>query len=248
VPWPLRVVSVPALGVVALSIMMIGVLAPKPPACFAETGGFLRLSWGTCDPQVRDAYLPGSVTRRFTLVVSATGITRAISANDVILRVGPGPIPDAWRYDDAGCETGSQLTYQVAARSPACPVFQGPHPLALCWFMYDAATQTGRIRFANTYDSFTPVPTARYTVCQITFDHSFSNLSGRVEPDSCGGGERPVCIAAESAELLPSVGPALWFAFADPLDQQVNFNVPACQDCAVPALPTSWGRVKATYR
>jgi hypothetical protein len=200
VSWPSRLVSIAAPGIIAQSIFLMGMLFAQPPPCRAEVAGTLRLSWGSCDPQIRDAYLPGSKTRFFNLVASATGISRPSVASDITLLVGPAPIPDAWRFDDAGCAGSVMIEFRVVAFSKTCPLLQGTNPLAITHVGYDAVARNEHIRIANTYGDFTTTPTIRYTLWQIQFDHSFSDVVGRVEmPDSCQGGASQICIAVTNA-------------------------------------------------
>ena len=163
----------------------------------AHAAGCSRLSWGTCDPWVENTNF--SVPQVYRLVWSITGTGDTNAGTDGIIHIGNGgglPVPDCWHFDDAGCQTGSQLGLNHAALSKACPVFQGLNSLQITNYAYDLQGQA-ELRLSNTYDLFTPNPANRYTVWFIDFNHSFSS-TGPTPPDmsTCGGAEQ-----AENANL-----------------------------------------------
>jgi len=219
----------------------------------------LRLSWGTCSPQVANADF--AVTT-FNLVVSARNLTAADAnvGTDVTVYVGPN-VPEAWRFDDAGCQTGSQITFNAAALSKACPVMKGANSLTITNAAYDAAGLNGprlNIRLAITYDTFTPAPGTEYTLWQVGFIHAFTAGGTDGDPNTCDNGSLAQCIGATNGVTDPNTNPSILlaatgipvpFQYAVPADQFVTWNgaVSGCPGI-VPALPATWGKVKGLYR
>src|SRR5215470_14948942 len=154
----------------------------------AHAAGCSRLSWGTCDPWVENQNFAGTIS--YNLVWSITANPDQNAGTDGIIHIAHdfGPVPDSWRFDDAGCQTASQLGLAHAALSKACPVFQGANSLQITQYQ---PTPTGAdLRLSNTYDLFTPSAASRYTVWIVTFNHAISS-TGPTPPDNstCGGVE-----------------------------------------------------------
>lgn len=229
--------------------------------CAAASAGWaqapqLRLSWGTCSPQVINADFAAST---FNLVVSTRNLTAADAnvGTDLTLFVGPN-VPEAWRFDDAGCQTGSQIVFSAAALSKACPVMKGANSLTITNAAYDAAGVAGprlNIRLAITYDTFTPAPGTEYTLWQVAFNHTFSTAGTDADPNTCDNGSLPQCIGAtlgtdpvNPSILLAATGIPVPFLYALPTDQYVTWNSAVGCPGSVPALPATWGKVKGLYR
>jgi hypothetical protein len=188
------------------------------------------------------------------MVITAANITTANTGTDITVSCKRGlppygPVPDCWRFEDTGCQTSSRIEFRAAAFSKAlCPLLQGEAPLSLTRYGYDPGDGHVSIRLANTYNAFTPSPTALYTVWQVRFDHSFTDMVDPVEPDSCAGGQEVLVL-----EVLRGGGMAPHLL--TPADSTIDFVEGVVGDWLLcvnwnpaPTLPTSWGRVKATYR
>jgi hypothetical protein len=156
----------------------------------AHAQGCARLSWGTCDPWVENQNFGAAVP--YVLVESALGVGEQNVGTDSNIHIGAfsGPVPDAWRFDDTGCQTGSQLGLATKALSKACPVMLGPSSLAITNYFVPSGGGEADLRLSVTYDTFTPSAATRYTLWLVTFDHTFSSV-GPTPPDlsSCGGAE-----------------------------------------------------------
>src|SRR5687767_2543708 len=90
-----------------LQAVLVGVGLIATPALAAH--GTLSLSWDTCSPVV--ANLESPVAGPVSLVASVTGNDQTHSGYFIrffVHGVG-GPLPDAWRFDLAGCQTGGQF-------------------------------------------------------------------------------------------------------------------------------------------
>ncbi len=243
-----------ALLLLAVGAALVAVAAPS----WAQAP-HLWLSWGSCDHAARvgSVFLgtAGVTSRVMNVVVAATNITSDNSGHDctIVIRAGnpdpaPAGIPDCWRFDAAGCQTGSQLQIQASGFSKSCPVLQGVAPLAITNFGYDVTDGHVDVRLANTYNSVLASPATVYTMWQVKFDHSFTDMVDPVNsPDSCAGGQEPIVMDMSlatdfSPRLLTTAGP---FDFFDELtagDWHLDMNA------TVPTRPMSWSKVKGLYR
>jgi len=216
--------------------------------------GCARLSWNSCDPWNENANfgLPGV----YLLIESAFGVTDPNVAHDSNLRIGQfsSDVPDAWRFDDAGCQTSLQATYDNKSFSKACPTLLGPAPLPLTNANYDPGTKTLTIRLSVAYDTFTPSPSLRYTLWRLTFDHTFSN-AGPTPPDrsTCGGAELCQNLALDYAFYLNTANIHKDLVGCD-TDSRYPAGVFASGFATwnggclpVAAQPSTWGRVKGLY-
>jgi hypothetical protein len=220
--------------------------------------GCARLSWGTCDPQVQDRSF--TTAGPYLMVYSIFGSPDGNVGTDSQVRIRhlnePGGsqagTPDSWRFDDTGCQTGSQLTLTSnKALSKACPLYSGTNPLTITQFAMDVDGSMF-MRLAITYDNFNPVATTRYTAWQITFDHTFS-VAGPSAPDgsNCGGAELCENFSFDFAGVLGldgiqhnipdcDVAPA-----GTPANTEATWNG-GCQG-PVATAPVTWGKLKGMY-
>lgn len=243
---------------ITIFAVTVAVLCAVAPAGWAQAPQ-LRLSWGTCSPQVQNANFAAST---FNMVVSARNLTAADAnvGTDITVYVGPN-VPEAWRFDDAGCQTGSQITFSNAALSKACPVMKGTNSLTITNAAYDPAGTAGprlNIRLAITYDTFTPVPGTEYTLWQVGFNHAFSAAGTDADPNTCDQGDLPQCIGSTHGTSNPDTNPSILlaatgspvpFLYASTNDEFLTWNNASVGTCdGVPALPATWGKVKGLYR
>lgn len=251
----------------------LAMLAALSGSAHAQNG-CARLSWGTCDPWVENQNFVAPQT--YTLVESMFGVSAPNVGTDtrIILWTG-SPVPDAWRFDDAGCQTSSRFMPDNTAWSSSCPVMKGTNPQTFT--EYEVATDVfgfpvALMRLTITYDSFTPSPATRYTIWRIVFDHSRSS-PGPTPPDhsTCGGAEICETFTLDFAQLITPSGlrlslpgcdqgldlnnpcaAALWDGNCQPVlpglsDGRFQANG-SCPTGPVATLPATWGRVKSLYR
>jgi hypothetical protein len=186
---------------------------------------------------------------------------------------GGSAVPDAWRFDPAGCQ-GGRLTLAQPAPTGACLPLRGTHPTELSQVDYIAfppgAWSGGKqiIRFLAQFDPMVADPTKTYTIARFVFDHSNSVLGSTSAADACGCQERPLCISLAQAIYEDGDGVERSFSIAS---SSIHWNDPAnslicpygpdlCDpdcgwygDTTCVATPTAaerqtWGRVKASYR
>jgi hypothetical protein len=197
-----------------------------------------RLSWGTCSPQINNQNFSGPGA--YTLVLSAVGSATTSVGHDSELRIRPA-VPDAWRFDDAGCQTGSRLNLQVAGVGDSCPAMLGANPLTITSYFIDV-DGSAALRLAVTYDDLQTIADQRYVLWKIGLDHTHSIAGSDTDPSTCDGASIPLNLSMDFTTILLSSGFAL-NAPLDPTDQPAYWN-----GGQVPTKPMTWGHVKALYR
>ncbi|HEV8479256.1 MAG TPA: hypothetical protein VGR66_00555 [Candidatus Eisenbacteria bacterium] len=224
------------------------------------------MSWGAaCPTVVHDMTFvqkstDGSVPNPYPMYIAAKNLTAADAnvGSDINLFYGRG-LPDAWRFDDAGCQTGSQVSLSNNG-TKTCPAMKGTNPLTITNFQYYANEEPNprmNVRLAITYDNFTPVAGTTYILWSIIFDHSFSVTGPSTPGVNCGGGELPLCIAMTdptmpnysdvASGVLALTGIQEPFTFATATDGYITWNGGLNCPGAVPTVPATWGRLKGMY-
>lgn len=235
----IRLITLPALFLLATS---------------ASASPSASVNWGSCP------FPAGASTNRNmgsgpkeTITVTAKGLSGPVQAGQVILRfAAPGGLPDAWRYDEAGCEAG-RVSFENDAAADPCPPLVGANPRSIAKFEYDVLTQTGRLTYVQAFDVLNADPNVTYTIGRFTFDHS--------PPDPCGCLETPVCIAISYATYLDGAGNEIpyvigqgYLTWNDPTNSSHCPNTGSCDLCITgacvptPVHPGTWGSLKASYR
>jgi hypothetical protein len=217
-------------------------------------GGAVSLSWNSCTGPIDRAVVPGD---HLSLNASLLGQSEGSGSYDVILRIGPGhaTFPDAWRFDQLGCQGPSRFSITQKPRiseAATCPVFEdsvGP-PTILIDYSYDPTFQRAVLTFAHYQLLPKPSsdPSQRYFLVGFQFDHTVSVDGSSVGGQSCGGLEQPMCFAIDYAHWLTLADDELAWAidqgFATANDPTNSSHCPG----ATPARSTTWGRVKDQYR
>jgi len=225
---------------IARIVVSLALLAVVAGAAHAQ-GGCYTLSWNSCTPQVADQAFTGPAI--YKLVLSATSVDKPNVGHDSNIVIGPN-VPDAWRFDDAGCQTGSQMALSNNAFNKACPSMKGTNSLTITNFGYDPGSKIAALRLAITYDNLlTIVPATRYTLWVMSFDHTYSVAGAGTPGVDCGNADQGLAFNVEFCQMLQ-------------VDGFANF-IQACPGNApctwaggpqVPTVPASWGRVKGLYR
>jgi hypothetical protein len=216
-----------------------------------DTQATFRMSWGTCEPQFANTFFTGPTG--YNLVLSAADLTPGPTADDhlgtdVQLVVEPGAadgFPDAWRFDELGCQPVDAVTLSNAPLNPVCPAMTGPRPLAITYiYPLDEATNSMRIRLAIVYDDVSPAPNTRYTIWQVTFDMAKAVAGPGTPGVTCGGADRQMRIRCDFAQLATIRGVLASFRTAPGDLDYVTWNMGA----PVRTEPATWGRLKGLYR
>jgi hypothetical protein len=259
-----RFLPVRALSLVALFIQLCLVPAQADP--------LIKPHWGACpygsDP---DNIGPGDPrANRITLTV--TGLAGTIQAFLVVVRIGTGTragIPDAWRFEDGGCEAGHLYINSPAALEP-CPQLTGEHPWTIHGAgYYPPAPAVEELYFGASFDPFVADPNETYTLASFHFDRP-DVVTGAGVPGGggCGCFERPLCITIGNSAYLDGDGNTIplfysrtlsWNDPANQLDCGKNYcdlspfpcyfeGDTLCVGSPTAAARRSWGSLKASYR
>ena len=91
---------------VIVSLIMCGTLVACTGSAQAANG-VARLSWDRCEPvAVHKSYLGEGSGQVATLVLSIINCDLPNNGHRTKVLIGPDP-PDAWRFDDMGCQAGN---------------------------------------------------------------------------------------------------------------------------------------------
>jgi len=239
-----------------LLVVCVACLAVAGTATARDSNGTIRLSWDGCDPQVVDkVFTTASI---YKLVLSGDNFTPGATednniGSDFTVDVRPtvavtSPMPDAWRFDDNGCQTGSQLGLSSAAFSKTCPTMTGGAPLPITQYGVDQGNPVyASIRLAIAYNEVSPLAGTRYTFWQVNFDHTYSVVGATTPGVDCGNAADKLCIGMSAAIIGTVRGDAAKLQVKPGDVNYVTWNTPATCD-GVPSQPATWGKVKSLYR
>ena len=219
------------------------------------------LSWGnTCPTFIKD--MTFSAAGPYQMYIVAKNLTAA-DANvgyDINLFVGR-VIPDAWRFDDPGCQTalGAVIGATHTAVNGSCPKGVGlasSDVVGAQLYTNESPNDRLNIRLIVTSNNFTPVAGTTYTIWNLSFDHTAS-VTGPTTAGSCGGAGQPLCIAmtdqsmpgydSVASGVLTVAGAQVPFSFANPTDSYVTWNGGSNCPGAVPTQSATWGKLKSLY-
>lgn len=215
-----------------------------------STQATFRMSWNSCDPQRPDTVFAGP--GRYKLIISVANLTPGRNADDNLgtemeLPITPdegAEVPDAWRFDNAGCQTEARFATGNGAFNSACRALLGSDPIALAFYDYHSETKTCAIRLANAYGVFSPAAGVRYTAWQLWFDMTRAVMGPGVPAVSCGGAEKRVRIYAKMPRLIAARGVYLDLR---PTPGDRGYLLWG-EEAPVATEPITWARVKAIYR
>ncbi len=241
---PLFTILIPA------GLLLLDLAAPR-----SAPATTIDLSWNTCAPI--QSVLPDAAPGPISLYISAIGQAELHFGYQFRFALSGynDSVPDAWHFDDAGCQTRSFLgiyTHPSSFVAKACPAFGGPFTTEEVHAFGYAAPSTGVPAnmlsgfVSHTYEarSGPREPTQRYFLARFEFDHTYSVPGVSTPGVDCGGFEQPICI-----ELVPT---QCWWR--NLLGQQVGFGVGNGavgfrESCTpLPAAPGTWGAIKGQYR
>lgn len=233
-----------------------------PIAASAQPLG--SLSWGSCTPRVADAAFTGPGLYELFITMRNLDPADPVMGSELAFWIGPG-VPDAWRFDDAGCQTTSGLSYNQGPAPAECPYLRGPNATNYVDVEYvtnvhkltDPRTYPRlRLHLISAHDAFTPAAGVTYTLWHLVFDHRYSAAAeDDSDPATCDGAGRALCVYID-----PTSDPVTLFSYLItrrypydfiyyyPDGNQVTWNHETGCPGAVPALPTTWGRLKTLYR
>jgi hypothetical protein len=236
------------------SILVLGLLAGVAPVA-SGADGIIDLSWDTCSPIVVNQSSAG--VGSMSLIASVTGNDQTHSAYQVRFQLGDPSelVPDAWRFDGAGCQaTALTMNHQVpAALAKSCPAFHANLAFftATTYSFFPAgsghATSLADGRLTVAYSAATTsVPGQRYFLAQFLFDHSRS-VPGPTTPGvNCGGYESAIFIRLLNDPL--GAYNCVYVRESDGAERRFEIgNGLVTVNGIVPAERATWGQIKNAY-
>jgi hypothetical protein len=234
---------------VAYAFLVVALLAAAATPLSAQPT--TRMSWNECPVVVPELDVLEPFVGPYRVVLSATNLPAVpISGYVTEISVYPrwGVLPDCWRFDESGCQTGSRITYSSSAFNLDCPSLE--HGTAHGTQMYtvnpDATSAT--IHLENTFDAFTPDPLTRYTLYVVSFDMSNATLWGSAPGSGkCGWAAMCVTLADVGTQFVAAGSGNVYPAINVGREHMVEWgDYLVCFE--VPTEPSTWGSVKALYR
>ena len=265
-------------------VLLLGV-AQAPSA---SGDGSISISWdrpaGPGQPPItwRTFDGPGPVD----VYVTVNGMSSPIQAQEVLLVMSTNPfcafnrdtIPDAWRFDEGGCQEGRSCFTGKGLRELLGGQPLEPGYLSISDVAGSPDLQTIRFVLAERYPAVMhPDPTKSYTLLHLRFDHGFS-VAGPGTGTGCGHADDEVYLALRRTAYVEAVGNyEIQWPWANDwigskgasharargvLCTQSEMPPPSLLgrfgdtiqsaldpcDLPVPTDATSWGRLKSVYR
>ena len=235
-------------------------------SALARANPSLSFTWNSCTGPIQQASTgPGT----YSLYVTVTGVQAPHRAYEAwfSLAAVKGDVPDAWRFDESGCQGLSAIRFcppsplDVPSLVDDCPVMWGKGRFLVIhgirpWISQDppGVPSNGLVfELANAYDDVTtPDPNKRYFLYRVDFDHANSVAGAGTPGTSCGGFENDIVIR-------PIASRCNWLTVppADQYPSEVRFDLPQpyaqfgdkeTVSDTTPAALSSWGSIKAQYR
>jgi len=234
------------------SMLLLAVCAT---ASFAD--GVVDVTWNSCTGVTNINTTGGSVLNAYVSVLGQSVTAQSYQVWAYGASAGAG-VPDAWRFDAAGCEGPSFFTLNhlaPAAVVKTCPSFQGTQQsLQIKDYSFDPTTNKARIVLANAYPNggagnpSATNPAQRYLLANWAFDMTFG-VVGPSDPTAgtCGGIEKPFCWALTTTSWLDTNGTEFpWTHGQDFVTVNDALNAQHCPG-VVPAASRTWGSLKQQY-
>ena len=238
--------------VVACSLLALHeILLPAAPACADPR---IELSWNACDP-VETVHPVVGADRKAHLFVSVDGLSGKVTALQARISIHTqgmacgcsgsdgATVPPAWSFEAGGCQGPERVASTFGPTDGACPRLLPSPSFTQQAISRDSAfcfpASCGSAHEVVTLDAlaFQPwlvVSQTKYSTWRVDFDLS----------SSCSFSGGDCCPEDESVVLV--VSGLVHFEGGSKLDlsgSSVGYSVNA-----VPAQPTSWGKVKVSYR
>lgn len=237
--------------------MLLTVLALVSPPDARSAAGTVDLSFGGCSPVVAsvDSVAQGG---QISIYASVTGHGEPHSGAGVEIIYGDwttGSVPDAWRFDAAGCMGPNERTVDLLATpevASSCPSFD-PRPLELQQAIFGFVPPSSpyppglmRIYVSNQHVSMNETqvdPGQRYFLARIRFYLTKAVDGIATAPGTCGGLDRPACFFLSRA-VYASYGQIV---HNFDLGNRVLSVRGPCDEQS-PARATTWGQIRNQYR
>jgi hypothetical protein len=209
------------------------------------------------------------------LVAYVEGQSDSAAAYEVLVVFGNAQrtVPDAWRFDAAGCQTGVRVRFDFLAPAnleATCPSFENAGldtPLQpVTTTVVEFHQNFGDPQYPDPYPGTlletglaessyprgnAPDPKRRYFLMGLEFDHSLSSVEpSPADRSTCGGIEEPMCFnLLRGAYLTPAYDIEYPFVVGANSWLSTNGFGSSCANAQwTPARPVTWGRLKSQYR
>jgi len=205
-------------------------------------GGYIRMSWATCDPQTANQNFNGPGI--YNLVVAVRDLPASTTGHDTRIRIDfPSQyftaLPDAWRFDSAGCHGPGEFNAHPASGG-GWPGL-GTNLVTTAGYSIDP-DGTAELDLTANYDVLTADPNTRYVLWNIAFDHSSSILLSDSDMKTCDNAAVSIQFYLDSQIVLGDGTRVDTTPEAD--DRPVTWQGPP----PVRTQPTTWGHIKGLYR
>jgi hypothetical protein len=227
--------------------------------------GTVYMGWNACNTTpTTDLSIPDGTSSNINLTVFVTGHDVATTAYQIWILYGDASktVPDAWRFDAAGCQGSSFVTVNhlaPAAVAKACPSFQDAGGANQSLQIKDIsfspptlpfATSLMRIVVANSYPAGNvPVAATKYFLMDAEFNELYG-VTGASDPGlTCGGLETPMCFNLNNATYLDTDGNELpWTFHGSATGDWATAQAYGAGCQGTPAQTRTWGSIKNQYR
>jgi hypothetical protein len=249
------------------SLVVLGTLGIAGTSHAAN--GTVTMGWDACNlSPITDKVVTAQQLTTANLVGFVSGQSDSVLAYVYRFLYGDAShqVPDAWRFDASGCETGAFVTLNglpPAALSKACPPLQniggGQSSVIITDlnFYPPAGTQYDHtlmfVQIANAFQhSVLPLAASKYFVGDAEFNLSAAVVGAGDPGNTCGGLETEICFNLAQADWVASDGLTQnsWnFHGGASGDFATAGTAPFAGSCqGTPAQTKTWGQIKNQYR
>jgi hypothetical protein len=215
----------------------------------------VALSWGGCSP-LDNREFAGPETYALDALLTGSGRTvqgfvLRIDVLSELAQCQRGDFPDAWKFEQGGCNEGRWSVEARNLASGSCSGLITDQPLMLQLFEVHpdyAAARRIRLEVGFTHP-VTLDPLKTYRLASMTFDHARSMSGLTASPDSCGRADEPLCFYLFQADWIDVQGQSgSWLHTTSSVTWNGNESHYSCPVLCDPALPSTWGGIKVRYR
>src|SRR5690349_16923959 len=231
-------------GRIALLALVIG-------GANAHAAGTVRLNWNPCtNGALNMSAVPGEAAMAWATVYGHQESHRGYEIRLTLQSPTGEAFPDAWRFDEGGCQDPFFLNINPLGATPFCPRFMPttPPPVTTASYSYDGLTDGANIVVTAQYVTIPATdPRVRFALFSARFDHVISTFEPTIPGQTCGGMATPICMAVTKAEWTRGDGTILPFIIQP---NAITFNDPQGLVCAAatPARAETWGTIRQMYR
>ena len=211
----------------------------------------LQMDWNGCGTGIHDVHVqPGGA---YALYASVTGQTEPHRGYrlTVQLQSAQGDLPDAWRFDPAGCQGTAHFTAEFSAPNVffRCPDFaNAPISSGTTFFDFNGSSASFGVLHDYAPDQTDVNPGQRYFIAHFVFDQSNAAIGVDEVPATCDNLQAAMCLHVTEAAYIGIDGiEHPWSVVPDYLTAE-GVGIAPGNCLATPAKASTWGLIKAQYR